>query len=82
MDRSYRHWTLSRVCVSMPHHFHSVQNQKTLMEAKSKNLSRRDKILEALVFRRNNIKSMLFGQGNSLKVQLTTIVFNQQGAPN
>ena len=49
------------------------------MEAKSKNLSRRDKILEALVF---NIKSMLFGQGNSLKVQLTTIVFNQQGAPH
>ena len=52
------------------------------MEAKSKNLSRRDKILEALVFRRSNIKSMLFGQGNSLKVQLTTIVFNQQGAPH
>ena len=52
------------------------------MEAKSKNLLRRDKILEALVFRRSNIKSMLFGQGNSLKAQLTTIVFNQQGAPH
>ena len=82
MDRNYKHKTFSLVCVSMSYHSHSVQNWKTLMEAKSKNLSRRDKILEALVFRRSNIKSMLFGQGNSLKVQLTTIVFNQQGAPH
>ena len=82
MDRSYKHKTLQGCVVSMSHHSHSVPNSETLMEVKSKNLSRRDKILEALLFRRSNIKSMLFGQGNNLKVQLTTLVFNQQGAPN